>query len=455
MFASCELGDRRRSERAVRIAQGIALRTSASIPMQAQSGKDAKAAYRFFDTDAVTFEKLSEPHWLLTREAFASHRRVLVLQDTTAVSFSGRVEIEGLGPIGTREISKGLWLHSALVVSDETEPSVLGLAYQEIWARQSAPEDETENQRHKRPRESERWARTVRESGVATGCRVLHVCDRESDIFEVYEACRETRAGYVVRVRTNGSERLVHDGHDADAAETPLTELIRQTPACAEKKLELRARPGKPARTADLRVSVRPVAIPPPRIRDRRRTKGIEPIKAWVVRVWEPKPPKGVEALEWVLVTSEPTSTPEEALNVTRWYAARWLIEEYHKCLKTGCAVEERQLEHADRLKPLTAMLGIVAVRLLQMKLAGRRTPDRPAAEIVPKIYTRVLAAYRNERKKDYTCRQFWRAVAQLGGFMGRKGDGDPGWITLWRGWQQLEMLILGAELAKELTEES
>ena len=111
--------------------------------------------------------------------------------------------------------------------------------------------------------------------------------------------------------------------------------------------------------------------------------------------------------------------------------------------------MEDRQLETADRLKQLVAMLGITAVRLLQLKMAARQTPDRPAAEIVPEVYAIVLGLYRNEPPEKYTCRAFWRGVAAIGGFMGRKTDGDPGWLTLWRGWQQLELLVIGAQLGQ------
>ncbi len=199
----------------------------------------------------------------------------------------------------------------------------------------------------------------------------------------------------------------------------------------------------------DLIRRVRPVRVPPPRIRDRRRTKGIPLVPVWVVRVWEPKPPGGVKAIEWTLVTSEPVHDQADARRVIDWYRARWLVEDYHKCLKSGCAVEDRQLETADRRKPLVAMLGITAVRLLQLKMAARQTPDRCAAEMVPEVYTTVLGLYRNESPDKYTCRSFWRGVAAMGGFLGRNTDGDPGWLTLWRGWQQVELLVIGARLGQ------
>lgn len=448
-FSCCDLGDARRVRRAVTIARGMAARAGASIPMQAQSNGASKAAYRFFDADGVTFEALSAPHWRLTREAACGLARVLVIQDCSTLSFSHRAAVEGLGPIGGGEaFARGLLLHSALVVTDDPEPAVLGLAYQELWARVPAPRGETESQRHKRSRESQRWGRTVASIGALGTCRVLHVCDREADIFELYEACAANGVGFVVRTHTAGGVRMVIDGHADSTAEAPLAELLRSTPPSGATTLELRARPGRAARRVNLKIAIRALRVPPPRIRDRRRTQGIAPVTAWAVRVWAETPSKGAEQIEWTLLTSEPVRNEADAIRVIEWYRARWLIEEYHKCLKSGCAVEERQLESAARLKPLTAMLSVTAVRLLQLKLTARRTPERPVEEVVPEIYPRVLGAYRGQPSAFRTCRTFWRGVAALGGFLGRKSDGDPGWLTLWRGWQQLELLVIGTQLA-------
>jgi len=174
------------------------------------------------------------------------------------------------------------------------------------------------------------------------------------------------------------------------------------------------------------------------------------PIRCWAVRVHEIDPPAGAEPVEWVILTDEPVADLSAALTVAFWYACRWLIEEYHKCLKSGCRVEARQLEDAGRLAPLVGVLGVVAVRLLQLKHRARTDPDAPARSVVPERSVKTLAA-KLALPEGMTARQFWRGTAQLGGFLGRKGDGDPGWQTLWRGWQQLELLTEGAELAKRM----
>ena len=170
-----------------------------------------------------------------------------------------------------------------------------------------------------------------------------------------------------------------------------------------------------------------------------------------MIRVWEPNTPTGEEPIEWVLLTSVPATSLDDALMISHWYALRWLIEEYHACLKSGCKVEERQLETRRRLEACIGFLAIVAVRLLQLKLLARHQPQAPATTCASPLHVRLLAAYWKKPLEAMTAREFWRDVARLGGFLARKGDGDPGWKTLWRGWLELEAMTAGATLFQEM----
>jgi Transposase Tn5 dimerisation domain len=172
-----------------------------------------------------------------------------------------------------------------------------------------------------------------------------------------------------------------------------------------------------------------------------------EPIQGWCIRSWEETPPEGVEALEWILLTTVPVSDQRSAVEQAEWYSSRWTIEEYHKCVKTGCAMEQRQLETAAGLLTLLGFLAIVAVRLLQLRELSRRAPDIAARTAVPAMLVHVLVRRLKLKveAEELTAREFWRGVARLGGFLGRKGDGNPGWQTLWRGWQRLQDLSWGA----------
>jgi len=193
-------------------------------------------------------------------------------------------------------------------------------------------------------------------------------------------------------------------------------------------------------------------------------------LRCWAVRVWEPDPPAGCRTpVEWILLTSEPVRDRNDARRVASYYGLRWLVEEYHNCLKGGCRVEARQLETAARLEPLIAILCAVAARLLRLKNDARLTPGRPAGACVPAGLVRTMSALVDEAASksksnsvasaqaraptvtaELTVRQFMRAVAKLGGFLGRKGDGEPGWRTLWRGWLELTLIHAGYQLAQK-----
>jgi Transposase Tn5 dimerisation domain len=216
--------------------------------------------------------------------------------------------------------------------------------------------------------------------------------------------------------------------------------------------LSLRARPEQAAREVELEVRIGQVKIPRPRHVSpwvRELNKG--PIAMNVIDVVEVNPPKGIEPIRWVLLTSLPVTTFEEAWVVIGYYELRWLVEEYHKTLKTGCRTESRQLKTADRLEAFVGLTSVLAVRLLQLKSIARTNPDIPAQRVIPAVWLKMLkiASKNLTRVHDLTVGQFYREVAKLGGFLGRKGDGDPGWITIWRGWQKLNMYVIVASRLK------
>jgi hypothetical protein len=172
------------------------------------------------------------------------------------------------------------------------------------------------------------------------------------------------------------------------------------------------------------------------------------PLCCWAVRVWEIDAPPGVQPLEWLLLTSEPVKDLADALRVSGYYSLRWMIEEYHQCLKSGCKVEERQLESADRLGPFIGIATAVAARLLQLKNDARLTPDRPAMQCVDSELVQTLAKLIKAKPEQLTMQRFTHEVAKMGGFLARNSDGDPGWKTLWKGWQKLNWIHQGRQLA-------
>jgi len=223
---------------------------------------------------------------------------------------------------------------------------------------------------------------------------------------------------------------------------------LRTLPEAGSFVLNLRARPKQPARRAKLVVSYGALSMPTPAIKSpllREADPG--PIPMWVVWVREVDAPQGVDPIEWVLYTSLPVACLEDAMVIVGYYEKRWLIEEWHKVLKTGMRVEDRQLKTSKRLEAMMGLMSVAAVRLFQLKGEARTAPERPADQVVPPKYVSALKAVRKLRSSiQLTVGRFFRELAMLGGFLGRRRDGDPGWITIWRGWDKLQTMIRGAE---------
>jgi hypothetical protein len=446
-FATAQLGHSGRTARLVALAEQIACDPSSSLPHATQTWGDLKAAYRLLDRPEVTFQAVATPHWQRTRQE-AGQGRFLILDDTTEIDYGAKRQATGLGPVG-RGTGRGFLIHSALVVVPGDE-WVVGLAGQILFHRRPAPKGETLTQKQRRDRESAVWGQLIEQVGPPPAtARWVHVMDRGADDFEVF--CRAGRVGADWIGRVKSRNRRVRDqaGHEG-----PLSDVLTAAPVAGGYGLTLRARPSQPARRARLEVSFAPVtALIPQHAPASLKALAPEPIPQWVVWAREVDPPPGLkEPIDWVLLTSLPVEDLAGAMGVIDYYEKRWIIEEWHKALKTGCQVERRQLHTSPRLEALTGVLSVVAVRLLQMREVGRREPDRAAVELVPSHYVRLVHRARRGRGRpeEWTIRDFIRGLAGLGGFLGRKSDGEPGWITIWRGWDALHWMLQGAQLGRE-----
>lgn len=444
-FGRAELGDARRTRRAVAVGAAMAAHPAGSIPDQMGEWKDMKAAYRLFAEEDVTFEALTAPHREATLEAARGRERVLMIQDSTELDYTDHRRASGLGPVGDGR-GRGMMLQTVLAVDPAAgqrgSAAVLGLGHQAPWYQRSVPKGETRKQRQALQVKARQWIKAVEAIGQPPeGSRWIHVADREADNFDFFEACQTTGTGFVVRA---AQDRRAALGHTAGEAEGYVKTLARSLPPLGTRRLKVRARPNREPGWMELSVSASAITVFAPRLKG----GDAQPVRCWVVRVWDPASLGGPEPVEWILLTSEPVEGLEDALQVAEWYSLRWLVEEYHKCLKTGCRVEARQLEEAARLERALGVLAVVAVRLLQLKQQTRLTPDRLAQECVPAEHLRVLALYHRRQAETMTVYEFWRLTARLGGFVARKSDGEPGWQTLWRGWQKLDLMTLGASLA-------
>ena len=440
-FGDTQLGDVRRSARAVELAAKLAQSPGGTLPDPISKWSELKAAYRFLDTPDVTFDRLQQPHRSSTLEACSARGEYILIEDTTQLDYTSHECTTGLGRIGD-DRGRGFHLHSTLAArierwSQEHEPllNVQGLLGQRIWVR----EDETrtgrvsKRQRLEGPRESDRWAEVFDSTGgPPPGVQWTHVADRESDIAEAFIKLRGHGVDFIIRA--SQPRALI-------AEEGNLFEVASRAPVKGRFEVPLRARPGQRARTATVQVRACGVMLRAPW----RPNKKLPNQPVNVLEIKEVDPPPGTEPLHWVLLTSWPCQTLAQCRAVAQAYGARWLIEEYHKALKSGTGVEESQLQTAHRLQALLALLALVAVRLLGLKQAARVEPDAPVdPDLLGKEVYAVLEAKFGKPKEGWTQRSVLVCIARLGGFLARKGDGDPGWLTIWRGWRRLVLLVEG-----------
>jgi hypothetical protein len=449
-FRRAALGDARRTRRLVATATALATAPATSLPSALADPAALKATYRLLHEEAVTVETLTAPVRAQTLAAARIAPVVLLVQDTTELDYTHHPATSDLGPIGDGR-GQGYLLQSVLAVAPATATTprrLLGLAHLDPFLRVPAPRrGERCSERRQRSRESDAWARAATAIGAPPpGSRWIHVGDRGGDIFLFLTACRTDRVDFLVRA--------VQDRR-ATAADGSVTHLLTAAralpPVGSPRDLELPAQPGRPARTAALAITWTALTIQPPP--DLRRTA--EPIPVWVVRVWEPDPPVEVKGpLEWVLLSSVPVATASEAWERVAWYRDRWLVEEYHTCLKTGCRLETSQLRDKAALWRLLGVRAPLAVRLLTLREAVRTAPEQPAVAVMPAEVVAVVAAKTGQVAAGMTMRTCWRAIARLGGHQGRKHDGEPGWQTLWRGWLYVQTLLEGVHLARDLLDD-
>ena len=440
-FGGCELGDVRRTERVVKLAQQMAEHPDGSTPNQTERWSDLKAAYRLVDREEVTFAAVATPHWELTRHR--AHGTVLVIGDTTELDFGLSRQARGLGPVGNG-FGRGFLLHNALMVDAKTS-QIIGLAGQEVMYRRPKRKGENSYRRTQREgKESEVWARLIERIGPPVdGVTYVHVFDRGADNLDVFCQLRAERGEWVIRA--SHLHRVVEEAPPAGRKpRCSLQAVLDRQLVLGTYELSVRATKDEPARTAKLEVRAAKVFVPP---RSKRRTTLQRKLKfagleQWVVEAREINPPPGVMPVRWVLWSSRKVETFEAAWQVLTDYERRWLIEEFHKALKTGCRVESRQHQTAKRLEVMTALCSVIAVRLVQLKTLARTAPQTPADHVVPRVWLVMLRSLRH--RPIQTVRDFYHHLAGLGGFLMRKSDGEPGWITLWRGTEKLLAAIRG-----------
>jgi hypothetical protein len=448
----------------VSYAQALAEQPGKTIPELFTRKYEIQATYDLLDRREVTPDSVQQGHRRLVKDELRTPGRYLLIEDTTFPSFTHRKQaVPGLGPIGgSEEGQQGFLLHSVLAVRAPlpAQPNaagrrppvtILGLIDQQYLVRSPRPAETSKpagsRQRTERDRESDRWLESSRRIGPAPAhpdTRRVRIADREADIYEYLRECITRNHGFLVRVN---QDRVILDPTTGTRLGLVFEHIAGVEPV-GGMYLDLRSRDGHAARRAQLLITCGPVRVRAPE-RPGHAAGTNAPIDCWFIRVWEPAPPEGVEALEWVLYTDQRTETLEEALVGAMDYGTRFLIAEFHKGLKTGLNAEELQLETAHRLFAAIAVMSVVALRLLDLRELGRAVPDAPADATGLSVLELELLSLAVNRTL-LTVESVLLALGRLGGHMNRRSDGMPGWITMWRGMKMLRLLVRGAELERK-----
>lgn len=425
--------DARLGQRLTLMVGRLAAQPGASIPQAMGTWADTKAAYRFLDSDRVSPDTIRAAHAQSCIERIAALSTVLIVQDTSTLDFTHHPATKGLGYLHASQ--RGLVMHTGLACTVEGVP--LGVLSQDIWLRDLDALGKSEDRR-KRPfdeKESAKWVTTLQRSTAAVPAHVqtVTIADSEADVFDLFAAERPATAQLLIRATRNrgivGETRY-------------LWAVVESSPVVGETSVNLKATAKREARTAHCSIRFQTVTVRPPR-HPSPGSRHMKPVTLQAVLVREESPPKGVEPLCWLLLTTLAVNSFAEALRCVQWYRLRWIVERYHLVLKSGCRVERLQLETAERIERAVAVYSVVAWRLLWLTYEARRSPEASCEGALERHEWQALYCTIHKTStppaEPPTLRQAVRWIAQLGGFLGRKGDGEPGVIVLWRGLRRLE----------------
>lgn len=434
-FETIHLGDKRLDRRLVLLAERLADSPTASIPGACKGWAETQAAYRFLAQEEVSWEAILEPHWACSLQRMKTQRIVLCLQDTTELDFNGQA-IEGLGPL-SYEAQRGMYVHPTYAVSTEREP--LGVLDAWLWARE--PKDE--GCARAGIKESTRWiegyTRLAELSASLPDTRLVYVADREADIVELMRTARDLGEPVDWLVRSQHNRALPQGERlwSAVMADEPVGEL----------RFTMASRQGQKAREVHQQIRVKSVTLAD--------GCGGE-LSVYCVIATEADAPTGVKPVEWRLLTNRPIKDFNDAAQLIDWYRARWEIEMFFHVLKNGCKVEALQLASIEKLERALAVYLVVAWRIARLMRLGRSCPDLDAELLFEREEWQAAYLLQKKPVPKITPRlnEVVRLIAMLGGFLGRKGDGEPGVKTIWQGLQRVTDFAHGLRWARDSTDD-
>jgi len=459
-----DLGDRRLNGRLISLADRFSESPESPINQACNDWAETKAAYRFFQNQDVDAADIMEAHRKKTAERAKPHKTILAIQDTSYLIYTSHTKTKGLGAMSLKKgrhvekiFSNGLVMHACLAVTTDGVP--LGLLDQNVFVRKlrSAERRRMADVTPLEEKESYRWIESLERARAITGdTQVVTVCDREADMYGLFEL--GDRLQSPVLVRASVDRGINRKSRYAEKDVIRLWAFMRERPAAGTKTIEIPERKATPhakarnARTAVLTIKFGAFVFNPPRNNILYRRSRPPNLEMAAVYAYEANPPENEEPVEWMLLTNLPVTNFQEACEKVKWYCLRWRIEMYFKVLKSGFKVEDCRLATADRLTRYLSVMSIVAWRLFMITLIARAEPDAPCTEFLSdpewKILFRRIHTGMPLPRTPPSARHAVIWIARLGGFLARKADRMPGTLTLWRGWKRLTDLTEGWGLA-------
>lgn len=429
-MGAAELGDARRSRRLVKLVERLAEQPSLSIPAACSGSAETKAAYRLLSHDAVGWSDILEPHYRSSAQRMGTESVVLCLQDTTELDFNGQ-DIEGLGPL-SYEAQRGMYLHATYAVSPARVP--LGVLDAWMWARQAKKSDGTRGGVLESARWIEGYERLVELAPELAATRLVCVGDRESDMLDLLVKARDTghAVDYLLRCQHN---RVLPEGGK-------LWDTVTQGEPLGRICFEMPGGRGRKARTVQQELRAQRV-----RLDDRRGGQ----LEVTCLIAAEVEAPAGAKPVVWRLLSNRAAPTLEAAVELIDWYRARWEVELLFLTLKEGCRVEALQLASVERIERALAVYLVVAWRIGLLMRLGRACPDWDAERLLTREEWQAawIVARKKPPAKTPTLRAALHMIAGLGGFLGRKGDGEPGVKSIWIGLQRVASCVQGMRFQK------
>lgn len=429
-FKTLDLGDARLDARAVLLAERLSSKPTESIPNACSGWAETQAAYRFLSNAKADWQTLLEPHWACSLERMRGHAVVLNIQDTTELDFNGR-HSTGLGPL-SYEAQRGMYLHPTYAISPAREP--LGVLDAWMWARESKGPQGSRGGIKESTRWIEGYERVAERAQALPQVRQVYVADREADILALLLKARDMGhpADYLIRCQHN---RALPEGDK-------LWARLAQARVLGRVTFELPAGRGRKARSVTQRLRAQTIELGD-------GTGGR--LTLTCVLAEEIDPPAAAKPVVWRLLSNRPATTLEQAVELVDWYRARWEIELFFLILKEGCRIEALQLGSVERMETALALYLVVAWRINRLMRLGRALPQLPADLLFePDEWQAAFILNKKPLPKQIpTLNSVVRLIAQLGGFLGRKGDGEPGAKTLWLGLRDIAVFVEGVRFAR------